>query len=103
MTEALGLGCDSVQTDKGGREEIVVGAGTTCRYCVCSLDRLLVGGRDSRDTSSPLLLRKMIMMHRFLAVAVFAWIAMLAGCNTMHGFGQDMERGGEKIQEKAKK
>jgi predicted small secreted protein len=45
----------------------------------------------------------MIMMHRFLVVAVFAWIAMLAGCNTMHGFGQDMERGGEKIQEKAKK
>jgi predicted small secreted protein len=45
----------------------------------------------------------MIMMHRFLAVAVVAWIAMLAGCNTMQGFGQDMERGGEKIQEKAKK
>ena len=43
------------------------------------------------------------MMRRFLAVAVVAWIAMLAGCNTMQGFGQDMERGGEKIQEKAKK
>lgn len=43
------------------------------------------------------------MMRKFLAVAVVAWIAPLAGCNTMHGFGQDMERGGEKIQEKAKK
>jgi predicted small secreted protein len=24
--------------------------------------------------------------------------AVLAGCNTMHGLGQDVERGGEKIQ-----
>lgn len=43
------------------------------------------------------------MMQRSLAIAVAVWIALLAGCNTMHGFGQDMERGGEKIQEKAKK
>jgi predicted small secreted protein len=48
-------------------------------------------------------LRKMIMMHKFLAVAVAAWIALLAGCHTMDGLGQDIERGGEKIQEKAKK
>jgi predicted small secreted protein len=26
----------------------------------------------------------------------------LAGCNTMQGAGEDLERGGEKIQEKAK-
>jgi predicted small secreted protein len=45
----------------------------------------------------------MIMMHKFLAVAVVALIALLAGCNTMDGFGRDMERGGEKIQDKAKK
>jgi entericidin B len=45
----------------------------------------------------------MIMMHKFLTVAVAAWIALLAGCNTMHGFGQDLERGGESIQNKAKK
>jgi len=45
----------------------------------------------------------MIMMHKFLAVAIVAWIALLAGCNTMHGFGQDMQVGGEKIQDKAKK
>jgi predicted small secreted protein len=45
----------------------------------------------------------MIMMHKFLTVAVAAWITLLAGCNTMHGLGQDIERGGEGIQNKAKK
>jgi entericidin B len=30
-------------------------------------------------------------------------IVLLAGCNTMQGLGQDIERGGEKLQEKAKK
>jgi entericidin B len=44
----------------------------------------------------------MIMMHKFLAVAVVALIALLAGCHTMDGFGQDIERGGQKIQDKAK-
>jgi predicted small secreted protein len=28
-------------------------------------------------------------------------LGTIAGCNTMRGFGQDMEHGGEKIQEKA--
>jgi len=28
-------------------------------------------------------------------------LGAIAGCNTMRGFGQDMERGGEKIQDKA--
>ena len=28
-------------------------------------------------------------------------VGAIAGCNTMHGFGQDVERGGEKIQNKA--
>jgi predicted small secreted protein len=32
-----------------------------------------------------------------------ATIVVLAGCNTMAGLGKDMERAGEKIQEKAKK
>jgi predicted small secreted protein len=30
-------------------------------------------------------------------------IVVLAGCNTMAGLGKDMERAGEKLQEKAKK
>ena len=38
---------------------------------------------------------------------IFAMLIMLgilgglAGCNTMHGLGQDIERGGEKMQNKA--
>ncbi len=42
------------------------------------------------------MMRKILMM-----VAVAAWVALLAGCNTMHGLGTDIERGGEKIQEKS--
>ncbi len=34
---------------------------------------------------------------------LIATIVVLAGCNTMAGLGKDMERAGEKIQEKAKK
>jgi predicted small secreted protein len=29
--------------------------------------------------------------------------AVLAGCNTMHGLGEDIERGGEKLQNSADK
>ena len=43
------------------------------------------------------------MMRKFLSVAVAAWIALLAGCHTMQGLGEDIERAGEKIQDKAKK
>jgi predicted small secreted protein len=39
---------------------------------------------------------------RTLALAVVAMIA-LAACNTMAGLGKDIERTGEKIQDKAKK
>ena len=37
-----------------------------------------------------------------LALLLVAVIG-LAGCNTMAGLGKDMEKAGEKIQEKAKK
>jgi entericidin B len=43
------------------------------------------------------------MIRRLTAFAIAAAIALLAGCNTMQGLGQDIERGGEKLQEKAKK
>ena len=36
-------------------------------------------------------------------VVLMATIVVLAGCNTMAGLGKDMEKAGEKIQEKAKK
>jgi len=45
----------------------------------------------------------MIMMHTFLTIAVAACIALLAGCHTMDGLGQDIERGGQKMQDKANK
>jgi predicted small secreted protein len=32
-----------------------------------------------------------------------ATVAALVGCNTMEGAGKDMERAGEKVQDKAKK
>ncbi len=40
------------------------------------------------------------MITRLLAVVLLA--GFVAGCNTMEGAGKDLERGGEKIQEKAK-
>ena len=43
------------------------------------------------------------IMIKIIAAAVAASLLALAGCNTMQGLGQDIERGGEKLQEKAKK
>jgi len=42
------------------------------------------------------------MFQRILAILVLAgMLGTVAGCNTMKGFGQDVERSGEKIQDKA--
>jgi entericidin B len=41
------------------------------------------------------------VLTRFLAVLVLA--GFIAGCNTISGAGKDLERGGEKLQEKADK
>jgi predicted small secreted protein len=43
------------------------------------------------------------MIPRLAAFAIAAVLALLAGCNTMHGLGQDIERGGEKLQGAADK
>jgi entericidin B len=40
------------------------------------------------------------MFQRILAALML--LGTIAGCNTMHGFGQDMERAGEKVQDKAR-
>jgi len=42
-------------------------------------------------------MRKHLWLPLILALAAFT-----AGCNTMEGMGQDIERGGEKIQEQAR-
>ena len=42
------------------------------------------------------------MFQRILAgLILLGVLGAIAGCNTMHGLGQDIERGGEKIQNKA--
>ncbi len=40
------------------------------------------------------------MLTRLLAIMMLA--GFIAGCNTMEGVGKDLERGGEKMQGKAK-
>jgi predicted small secreted protein len=45
----------------------------------------------------------MIMTRKILTISVAAIIALLAGCHTMDGLGQDIERGGQKMQDKANK
>ena len=42
------------------------------------------------------------MFKRILAtLMLLGALSAIAGCNTMQGLGQDIERGGEKIQDKA--
>jgi len=42
------------------------------------------------------------MLKRILAtLMLLGMLGTIAGCNTMQGLGQDIERGGEKLQEKA--
>lgn len=42
------------------------------------------------------------MFRRILAaLMLLGMLGTIAGCNTMRGFGEDVERGGEKIQDKA--
>ncbi len=46
-------------------------------------------------------------MHKLSLQQIGRWIgvlalgAALAGCNTMRGFGKDVERGGERVQDAA--
>jgi entericidin A len=42
-----------------------------------------------------------IEMKRLMALIVAAAVLTLAGCNTVHGFGQDVEKLGDKIQKKS--
>ena len=40
-------------------------------------------------------------MKRLIALAVAAWLVLLAGCNTMEGIGKDLQQLGNKIEKKA--
>ena len=44
-----------------------------------------------------------ICMKLIMAVATVAFTTALAGCNTFEGFGRDVERGGEKLQDSSLK
>ncbi len=39
-------------------------------------------------------------MKKIAVILLALWAIALAGCNTMRGFGQDMEKAGEAIQRK---
>lgn len=43
------------------------------------------------------------MKKTFALLLLVASGYLLAGCNTMNGMGKDIERGGEKVQDAAKK
>lgn len=40
-------------------------------------------------------------MKTLLAMLMSSVFAVLAGCNTVEGVGKDLERGGEKVQDKS--
>lgn len=41
-------------------------------------------------------------MNKFFSLtAVFTLLMLLSACNTMRGFGKDVERGGERVQDAA--
>lgn len=42
-------------------------------------------------------------MKTIATAALFAVAVLLTGCNTVKGFGQDVQKVGDKIEEKAKK
>ena len=44
------------------------------------------------------------MMRKITIIVMFMlWMWMLSGCNTMHGVGKDVEKGGEAIQRSSDK
>lgn len=45
--------------------------------------------------------RNTMLQKIFATLLLLGTLGTIAGCNTMQGLGQDIERGGEKIQEKA--
>jgi predicted small secreted protein len=41
-------------------------------------------------------------MSRLMLLLLAAWVVALAGCNTIHGLGKDIEAAGEAIQKKSR-
>jgi len=45
----------------------------------------------------------MALFRKFTPLIAAAMLGLLAACNTMEGLGQDIERGGENLQDSAQK
>jgi len=43
------------------------------------------------------------MLKKLTAIVLVACFAGMAGCNTMSGFGKDVQKGGEKVEDSAEK
>jgi len=43
------------------------------------------------------------MIRKLIAISMMACFVCLTGCNTMSGFGKDVKKGGEKIEDSADK
>jgi predicted small secreted protein len=82
---------------------------TVCHYSCLQLQLRRSLNRISVDLKfSPILKnqRSFSMTHNlftklFTALCVIGLLGSVTACNTMHGAGKDIERGGEKIQQKA--
>jgi len=55
----------------------------------------------ARQTRNPHERKEVIMLRRILPMFMIVGILGIAACNTVHGLGQDIERGGEKTQDAA--
>lgn len=40
-------------------------------------------------------------MQKLLSILMAAWLLMATGCNTMEGFGEDVESAGDAVEDKA--
>lgn len=55
-------------------------------------------GLPWRESCIPFPLEVIIMLKRLFVLVSIVSVTALAGCNTVRGVGQDVERGGEKLQ-----
>ena len=56
---------------------------------------------DTRKTTREKARKEVTMLRKILPIFMIVGILGIAACNTIHGMGQDIERGGEKTQDAA--
>ena len=63
---------------------------------------VVLAERHQRPPFRLIIERRTAMLKKiFATLMLLGMLGSIAGCNTVHGLGQDIERGGEKIQDKA--